>query len=380
MNLPIVYIGFAQALFTSLIFFLKRPLRIADVILGFWLIAISGMFGLNIFQECNQVKEDMWFFSLSISITFPPFLYLYSKYLTVEFEQFKRSDLLHAIPLLLLVQLILIFRNSRAVDLTLEKSDSVQLYWLRNYFGAFYILILLIYGVLALIHVFRYKKQIKDNYSYHSDKISLNWLLVVVISFLITQILIVLLSMLHEINVIVQDVDFIRNGILLVYVYVIGIWGYRQSGLSSGLKPIRLKRKIAVKNESTPGKYQKSGLKSTQKEEYAQKLILFMNRTESWKDPELTIAKMSTHTSIPKHYITQVLNESLGKNFYVFVNEYRIEYAKRLLVSSEYVAWSIVAIAYECGFNSKTAFNTFFKKYTGITPSEYKKGVKDNSY
>lgn len=376
MNLPIVYIGFAQALFTALIFFLKKPLKIADVILGFWLIAISCMFGLNIFQEFNRVGDDSWFFSLSISITFPPFLYLYSKYVTIEFERFKKTDLLHAIPLLLIIQLILFFRNSGAVDVKLNVSDSVQLHWLRNYFGIFYILILLSYGILAVVQVFRYKKQIKDNYSYHSDKISLNWLLIVVISFLVTHVLIVLLSTLRESNIITYEVNFIQNGILLVYVYVIGIWGYRQGGLSSGLKPIKLNRKVSVKSDKTSGKYQKSGLKSTQEKTYLEKLIKSMKQAEIWKDPELTVAKLSAHTSIPKHYITQVLNESLEKNFYIFINEYRVEYAKKLLVSSDYEAWSMIAIGYECGFNSKTAFNTFFKKYTGMPPSEYKRKMK----
>ncbi len=373
MNLPVAYIGFAQAVFTALIFFLKRPLKIADVILGVWLIDISGMFALNIFQELNHVQEDMWFFSLSISITFPPFLYLYSKYLTVEHKRFKIADLLHAVPLVLIVPLILIFRNSNAVDETLGISDSIQLIWLRNYFGYLYIFILFFYGVLSVRQVILYKKQIKNNYSYHSDKISLNWLLAVVVTFFIFYVLNVLLSSLHEFKIIPGNVDFIQNGILLVYVYGIGIWGYRQSELSSGLKPIQQNRKTLGRDNGSSVKYKKSGLKSEQGQEYMQKLILFMSQTEAWRDPELSIAKLSVQTGIPKHYITQILNEKLGKNFYFFVNEYRVKFAKELLVSADYDAWSMIAIAYECGFNSKTAFNTFFKKYTGKTPSEFKK-------
>lgn len=98
-----------------------------------------------------------------------------------------------------------------------------------------------------------------------------------------------------------------------------------------------------------------------------------MEKTEAWKDNELTVAKLSKQTQIPKHHITQVLNEILQKNFFTFVNEYRIEYAKTLIKSPKHQSWSFVAIAYECGFNSKTAFNNFFKKYTEMTPSEFRK-------
>lgn len=98
-----------------------------------------------------------------------------------------------------------------------------------------------------------------------------------------------------------------------------------------------------------------------------------MNQSEAWMNSELSVGELSRQTHIPKHHITQTLNESLQKNFYTFVNEYRTEYAKKLIKSPEYSSWSFVAIAFECGFNSKTAFNNFFKKYTGMTPSDFRK-------
>lgn len=82
---------------------------------------------------------------------------------------------------------------------------------------------------------------------------------------------------------------------------------------------------------------------------------------------------MSEQTNILSHHITQVLNENLNKNFNTFINEYRVEYAKKLIKSSKYESWSFLSISFESGFNSKATFNTFFKKYTGMTPSEFKK-------
>jgi AraC-like DNA-binding protein len=68
-----------------------------------------------------------------------------------------------------------------------------------------------------------------------------------------------------------------------------------------------------------------------------------------------------------------VINELYQDNFYNFINKYRIEEAKRLLLSDKYNQLNILGIAYESGFNSKTTFNTTFKKHVGCSPSEFVK-------
>lgn len=373
MDIHIIYIGFAQAVFISLIIFLKKPLEMADVILSMWLLAIASLFGLNIVKELYNVQENTWIFSLPISLTFPPFLYLYSKYVTIDFERFQRKDYWHATPVVITIFLIFLFRSPERQDFYAVIAYYAQLSWLSNYIGSIFIIMLWVYGLLALRNIIRYKKQIVDIYSYKSDRISLTWLLVVVISFMVVYNFIIITSTLYEIQMIKVDINPVRDLALLVYVYIVGIWGYRQNQLTSNTKPLRSYDKIKNEKETSPGRYQKSGLKENQAKDYLQQLIQFMHQTDAWKNNELSVATLSRQTNIPKHHITQVLNEQLGKNFYVFVNEYRIEHAKKLIQSPEYHAWSFVAIAYECGFNSKTAFNNFFKKSTGFTPSEYRK-------
>ena len=68
-----------------------------------------------------------------------------------------------------------------------------------------------------------------------------------------------------------------------------------------------------------------------------------------------------------------MLNEHIGKNFYEFVNEYRIETAKTNLLDSKMAHYTIEAIAYESGFNSKSSFNLLFKKQVGYTPGKWRK-------
>jgi AraC-like DNA-binding protein len=73
----------------------------------------------------------------------------------------------------------------------------------------------------------------------------------------------------------------------------------------------------------------------------------------------------------PKHHITEVLNKEIGKNFFQFVNEYRVNAVKEMLIQPKNF-YSIEAIGFECGFNSKSSFFTIFKKATGQTPLQYK--------
>ena len=77
--------------------------------------------------------------------------------------------------------------------------------------------------------------------------------------------------------------------------------------------------------------------------------------------------------SVPQHHLSQILNEKLNQNFFDFVNNYRIQEAKKLLVSPDGGLLTILAIAEEVGFNSKSAFNNAFKKVTNTTPSEFRK-------
>jgi len=371
MDIPIIYIGFAQALFIALIIFLKSPLKIADVILGIWMLMISAMFSLNIGREINHVTEATWFFSLIISITYPSFLFLYTRYVTVDYKNFQKKDYLHGLPFIITILLIFLFRNPERRDFYYDLVHYEQLPWLRNALGTLYILALWIYGILAIKIIVGFKKRIKDLYSFKSDRISLTWLLIVVISFIIVNNIIIVASTLEETGLVERDMKDMSNIALLTYVYIVGIWGYRQNQLT--FDPKYLKPTNRKDNKSETAKYQKSGLKEDQAKSIVKKLINFMDQSNAWKDNELSVEKISIQTNIQKHHITQALNENHGKNFYVFVNEYRAEYAKKLITSSEHANWSFIAIAGECGFNSKTAFNNFFKKHTGMTPSEYRK-------
>ena len=119
-------------------------------------------------------------------------------------------------------------------------------------------------------------------------------------------------------------------------------------------------------------KYGKSGLSDERARQIEKELILLMNREKPFLNSNLTLNQLSDILSVTPHNLSEVINTRLKQNFFDFINTYRIEQVKTDLKNPDKMHLKVLAIAYDAGFNSKTAFNTIFKKTTGKTPSQYR--------
>jgi AraC-like DNA-binding protein len=117
-------------------------------------------------------------------------------------------------------------------------------------------------------------------------------------------------------------------------------------------------------------KQKRSYLSNIDKEKLRNKIDELMKTEEIFIDDNLTMDKLASLSEVSYHQLSEFINSYYGKNFITFINEFRIKKAKKLL--NEKPEYTILAIAYEAGFNSKSAFNAAFLKITGFTPSEYK--------
>ena len=326
MDLIFSYIGFSQSLFAIIMILTKRPLKIAHVILCVLLLVFALMFGLDILRNYHLIPSHRWVVSLSLRMLCATLFYLYSKYITKDFDKFNPLDYLHALPSISLILIFLILNslpanNSLPVELFFAKYS-----WLRLIYGWSFFALIFYYVISSLTIVIRFTKQIKDSYSFSSYRISLDWLLVMIILFVVLIALIIISSTMYERGTMDSNVYIFRHILELFHVYVLSIWGFHQNQLISSFK-------YDTDNESnahdlSTGKYVRSGLKSEDAKSYVQRLIKYMDESEVWKDSELSISKLASQTSISKHQLSEVLNEYLGKSFYAFVNEYRVEYAK----------------------------------------------------
>lgn len=90
--------------------------------------------------------------------------------------------------------------------------------------------------------------------------------------------------------------------------------------------------------------------------------------------PDLSLRSLAALVNMNPNQLSWLLNESLGKNFNEFINHYRVETFKNLAKDPANANITVIGLAYDSGFNSKTVFNTYFKKETGLTPKEFMKG------
>ncbi|WP_068414317.1 AraC family transcriptional regulator [Labrenzia sp. OB1] len=120
-------------------------------------------------------------------------------------------------------------------------------------------------------------------------------------------------------------------------------------------------------------KYEKSALGADQSERIARKLLRAMQEDHLYRDPNLTLHSLSAHVGVSLNYVSQTLNENLGQSFFEFVNGWRVKEAIPLIEAGK---TTVLAIAYEVGFNSRSSFYSAFKRSTGMTPTAYKTAQK----
>lgn len=126
---------------------------------------------------------------------------------------------------------------------------------------------------------------------------------------------------------------------------------------------------------ATERKYKKNLFSKTQLKKYRQELERLMSEQKPHLDPELTLRHLAERLNIPPNHLSQLLNEGFDQNFAEFVNTFRLETFKSKAADPAFRHLTLLGLAYESGFNSKTVFNTFFKKMTGKTPKAYWKEI-----
>ncbi|MEN0051375.1 MAG: helix-turn-helix domain-containing protein [Bacteroidota bacterium] len=123
-------------------------------------------------------------------------------------------------------------------------------------------------------------------------------------------------------------------------------------------------------------KYKGSRLDDSQLQTINRHLLDYLEHHSAYLDPKIGLRQLAKQINTHANYLSQVINDLHGKNFFEFINTYRIETFKKRLQAPNAEQFTLLSHAFESGFNSKTAFNTTFKKLEGITPSAYWKRLK----
>lgn len=153
--------------------------------------------------------------------------------------------------------------------------------------------------------------------------------------------------------------DTVRISFILLAAFPIFLIAYREMNASQTFMP-------------EPTKYGRSGMGTDEMRDYLDDIKKVVEEQELYLNPNLTLADVAAATGIQKRRISQVINQSLDKNFSTFINEYRLSAVTQKLADPQCSHLSILGIAEECGFNSGGRFNTLFKKRYSTTPSQYR--------
>lgn len=349
----------AQSLLAAgLLFFArvnKRPNRILALLillLSLWLLDDLMRIGM-IYRQ----RPGLYFMPIFYSFAFGPLLWFYVKSLINADLRPKRGFFLHLVPVAIQAALYwsLAFTSYRTKNWYWTHIH--QPYTYRLEFDGTWVS-LLIYGWLSLQQVRHYQTWVSANFS-ETSKIKLNWLKLILGALLI-------LCLQWFVEIIMRDVyglyfnyDFTVQ-LLGVLLLILAIGGLRQSSLSNiRYEPLVEKEGVAFIADPAILEVIRNAMETDR---------LYLN-------PNLTLAELSTHVGLPARIVSRHINEGLDRSFNDLVNRYRVSAVKKCIDAGDLEKFTLLAIAQNCGFNSKTSFNRIFKEMAGMPPSAYRPQV-----
>lgn len=304
---------------------------------------------------------------MPLSLVHGPFLFLYASKKTSG-KSFNFYDLLHFIPLFLWFVFTFdfySFTTKKQIEVFTHQGKEFKIQNIIRVMITY--LSGVIYYILSLLVLIKYHKKIKQNFS-DIEKINFNWLLYVIIwNFLIW-------------IFILCNQEKIAYGLISFFIVWIGFFGFRQTNIffekdnRIDYQMIVNPQEVTIENLENEidleNKHKNKLLSKEDTKIIEQKLLEYLSIYKPYLNPELTLQQLAENIDVHPNVLSYVINTALGKSFYDLINEYRIEEFINLYQDS-YDKYTILALALDSGFNSKSAFNRNFKKIKGITPSEF---------
>jgi AraC-like DNA-binding protein len=376
MKEAILYIGLAQSLFAILVMATKERVSVSDRILIACLTTIALRFlTLLLYREYPQIVPADFSMGL-VPLTFGPFLLLYTIYLIDDRKHFNPVHYWHFAPFVGVSIIYYLFLAGRVSfdEVTYFEKDGYL--WVRMIFATIFFGSVISYTLLTLLKLYDYKKSIDLQHSSDSSRRTLNWLGFITLLFSITFLIYFVAGGINALTFSRKtDMQTLTHVGLTLLAYTVSYFGLRQPAYSPTSRRKQPAAHLKISKLETRRNSQKQRILPTEAEKLTQRLIRHMEEEKPFLDPELTLKELSRQIDLSNYELTELLNGHIGKNFFTFVNEFRVDEVIRKMEDPNYHQPTIMAIAYDSGFNSKSTFNSFFKQYTGQTPSEFKKKI-----
>lgn len=373
----LIAIGAIQSFFFSILLFNRKNKTLADKVLSLWLLVLGIHITVIYFKYSGyyEVYPHLIGSTSSLIFLYGPFLFFYVDAYIIQPVKFKKQYYLHFIPFML-YNIILIPFYLETPEMKLQyhhvilKDNPPLIVWIAL---AVKIIVLPTYLGISLTRLNYHRKNLENFYA-NFDEVDLNWLRYIiwsaaVIGFAELGLGIMKLRENFDISFESEKIIFVA---VSVWILALGYYGLKQTpvftSFSQKQPPIN-----ENPNKTTAPRYEKTRVIEEEASKQEKELIEYMQSEKPFLRTKLSINDLAEDLGIPSHHISQVINERLNRNFFDFVNSYRIEELKVKLKDPRNKHLTMLGIAFDCGFNSKASFNRIFKKHTGQTPSEYLK-------
>ena len=363
----ICLVGAIQSVFLLFVLLFKKNNRKANRYLSI-IMAFTAIDMLELYLGARGYIEPARPYQLSIipySFIFGPSAYLYTALLTARIKTISKKHLLIFIPFIIVLTVNLLLQAVFDADFL----PRYVIYLNLGINGGGLLFECSLY-VLSLLALQKYIGRLKEYFSaIDAMKLSLFRGALVIMIMIVIFIFLPFTSESHvRQGYDILDVIAILFG--LVLAFGIAFFAAVQPEIFNRVRLID--KAVPLDEPASSPRYEKLRLTASKEESYVKNLSVYMSENKPFLNEELTLQDLADEISLSTHHLSMILNIHFKQNFYTFINTYRIDYVKQKLIHPDYKDQNILSIAFSAGFNSKSTFNTMFKKFTGKTPKQFR--------
>jgi AraC-like DNA-binding protein len=342
-----------------------------------WMLGFAGWYSVQ------PYRDIMFYVPFQQLFLIGPSIYFYTQSLLNPSFRFQRKDWVHIVPAML-------YLGYRLIIFITDKIILQQYYFYANgrdkIFDNWYqisgIISMLAYFLLCLKYYSIYKKIIFQTLSF-ADSLLFSWIKRYLIAFLLMQILWLLFFFFYPDWGSFKEKwwYFLSFSSLMYYIGITGYSNNIKSLISFRISSIENNSVYLLENDTNANITENTSAieledvipqnPNPQLEEWKQKIIDAIEKDEMYQNPNLTLLDLAQKLSTNQTIISKMVNQGFNMNFNDFINDYRVKEMIILLEKGEHKKQTLLSLAFDSGFNSKTTFNRCFKKKTGLSPKEF---------
>ena len=336
---------------------------------------------IHFYAYLHKIK---WLFILTLLFEDPiewlagPLLFIYVKSLFSNKKDLIKKNLIHFIPyfvyfIFISIPVLISYILDRPAIQYLEFIDDNEP--LEILLFAVQAPYLLLYAILSLRLLNKYRQSLKQNFSNLLEK-DLTWVKYLLIGMIVT-ISIDISTTIYELTYgeLEWDTGFLTVAVLILVIIFLGYYGSSQSQILLPDFLINQPEQFVFEKNEPPKTHSLSHADDSEIEILKTRLIEVLENEKPYLNEDLTLGGLAKMLPTTDKKLSALINHSLEITFYDLINSYRIEEVKMRLTNSDFENYTLLAIAFDSGFKSKTSFNRIFKKVVGCSPSVYKKNA-----